>query len=199
MIPKIELRYSRIYDGVFRYSRDTKEFLKKKKGKYPSEIEIKKYIENVKPLWRKNKKAILEKIEEITKLKWRERKMIVYVVGLCIPFSDPLTIKLYKNKNHFIDTLTHELIHQIQIQSCKNWKKWWNYLNKKYKKEPIKTKSHIFLHAVHWKILTELFNQKRLKENIQMLPGLKDYKRAWKIVEKDGADEIIKKFKEIIQ
>ncbi len=197
MIPKIELRYSRIYDEMFRYSKDTKEILKKKRKKYPAQSKIKKYIKEITPLWKKHEKEILKKISKVSGLKWKEKKIIIYIVGLCKPFSDPLTIKPHKHKNYFIDTLTHELIHQIQIQSCDNWKKWWRYLEKKYKKESILTKCHILLHAVHWKILTEIFNEKRLKENIQRHKKFKDYKRAWEIVEKESYSEIIKKFRKI--
>jgi len=147
----------------------------------------------------KKGKSILKEMSKITGLKWKEKKIICYVVGIGRSYSDPLTVRLYRNKSDFVDILTHELIHQIQMQNSSKTKNWFKYINKKYKTETSLTRKHILIHAVHWKILEKMFGKGRLKKNIKSLPKLKDYKRAWKIVEKDGADEIIKKFKKIIQ
>ena len=196
MIPKIEFRSSFVYDNNFRDLKWIKEYLRKQKKKYPLDKEIENYIKKIKPIWKKYEKDILSRIQKITGLKWRDKKILVYVVGICRPISDPLTIGIYKDKKVFIDTLAHELIHQIQFQNEKNIGNWWKYVFNKYKKEPFKTKGHIFLYAVHWKLLLEIFNEKRLKENIKFDGPYSDYKRAWEIVEKEGYENIIKKFKE---
>ncbi len=190
MIPKIEIRYSRIYDKMFRCDW---------KKNYPTQRKITGYIEEIKPLWKKHEKRILNSIQENSGLKWREKKIIVYIVGICIPFSDPLTLRVFKNKDRFINVLTHELIHQIQIQSANNWEKWWNYLNKKYKKESEKTKSHIFLNAVNYKVILDIFDNEKLKEEMKYYDRLKDYKIAWEIVKKETPDIIIKKFRSLIK
>jgi len=200
MIPKIEFKYSWIYDEYFRVDPRVKKFLKEVKREYPSYNETLNYIKKIKPVWKKHENKILELIQKITGLKWREKKMLVYIVGTCIPFSDPLTIGKRMSDRDFVDTLTHELIHQIQIQDKKfweKWKRWEKYLVKNYKDESLNTQIHIFVHAVHWKILLKVFNEKRLRENIEEHRKYVDYKKAWKIVEKEGPGNIIKQYKKL--
>ena len=117
--------------------------------------------------------------------------------GKC--FSDPLTVKIYKNKNDFIDTLTHELIHQLQIQNHKKMTKWWEYLNKKYENDTKLTKSHILLHSVHNEVYLKLFDKNRLKRNIRIDKEYEDYKRSWEIVLKEGYKNIINEFRRRLQ
>jgi len=202
MIPEIEFRYSWFYDNLFRNSKDIKELLKKKnlnrkaKKKYPTMKKVIKYRNEVWLIWKKHEKEILKAIQKVSSLKWKEKKIKVYFVGFHRPFSDPLTMPIYANKNYFIDILTHELIHKIQNQNIHLWKKWKKEVNKKYSKESDTTKNHIFLHAVHWKILLDLFGEKRLKYIFRRSEKFPDYKRSWEIVEKEGYENIIKKFKE---
>lgn len=204
MIPKIEFRYSSIYDEFNKKYLETyyKAYKKPKTKillkKYPSQKKLENYIKKIKPLWKNKEKKILTEIAKITGLKWREKKIRVYLVGKCIPFSDPLTMPPYKDKDEFIDTLTHELIHQIQMQADdKLWKKWWAYIKQNYGKELRKTKSHILLHAVHWEIYLRLFNKRHLEENIKKSSRNEPYRKAWEIVQKEGHENIIKKFKEL--
>jgi hypothetical protein len=200
MIPKIEFRYSWIYDDLFRESKETKSLFRKAGRKYPSTKVILKYIDEIKSLWVKKEKKILDSISKNSGLKWRENKIIVYVIGGGVPgFSDPLTMRIFKDKNHFVDTLIHELIHQIQVQDAKNWMKWWNYLEKEYKKESQTTKSHIFLDAVNYKVILDVFDKKRLQKVIRSNDKFKSYKIAWEIVQREGYENIIKEFKERIR
>ena len=181
MIPKIDFVYSGVYDGIWL----------KPKNKLDQKF-IKKYFNSIEKIWRKEGGKILKEISKISSLKWKEKKVKCYFIsgGRC--FSDPLTIKYFKNKNQFIDTLTHELIHQIQIQNA-DWDKWKKY--HKYGKESFKTQSHIFLHAVHYKILSNLYGRNRLEKNIRRHNKWKDYKKAWEIVIKETPEKIIKEFK----
>lgn len=202
MIPKIVFRNSWIYDSFWK--RDLKIYYKAYKDprtkkildNYPSPKKLDNYIRKTEKLWRKDEKRVLLKISKIMGLKWKENKIRVYVVGKCGPFSDPLTMCLYKNLNDFIDVLVHELIHQIQMQNGSIMKKWWRYVEKLYKKEPKITIRHVLLHAIHKKIYLDLFDEKRLKRNLKR--SVKDsYKRAWQIVEEESHEKIIKKFKEL--
>lgn len=198
MIPQLEMRYSYIYDNGYRNSPSIKKYLKKINKSYPSREQIMIFIKKLNKEWKKHNIKILKSIEKTTDLKWREKKIICYVIGAGRAISDPLTIGVYKKTDKTIDVLTHELIHQIQIQTeNKKWNKWWNYLRKKYKKESITTKAHIFLSAVHKEIYLDLFSNKRLQRDIKECNKFPDYKRAWDIVEKEGNKNIIKKFKEI--
>lgn len=198
MTPKIEFRYSEIYDRKYRESKQTQKYLKEKKQEYPSREEILNYIEEVKRLWNKKSKKILKEISKVSGLKWKEKKIICYVIGVGRPFSDPLTIKiLKKNISRFLETLTHELIHQIQVQNKKKYILWHKYVLEKHKNEERITKNHVLLSAIHWKLLEKLEGQEAVQKEIKKFSKDKAYKRAWEIVKKETPDAIIKKFKEV--
>jgi hypothetical protein len=200
MIPKIEFRYSDIYDRKYKESKKTKENLKKKNKTYPSRNNILNYIEDVKKLWDKKNKKILKEISKVSGLKWKEKKIICYVIGAGKSFSDPLTIKVYeKEPKKFVETLTHELIHQIQTQNKRKYLTWHKYVLERYKNEEKLTQNHILLSAMHWKILEKLEGEEGIKKEIKKFDKNKEYKRAWEIVKKETPDSIIKKFKEIIK
>ena len=196
MIPKIIFKYSWIYDQHW------KEVYKKDKN-YPTEKEILSYIKKVEKLWRKDEKKILKELEVVSGLKWQEKSIVCYVVGRCIPFSDPLTIKVYKelSLDYFVDVLTHELIHQLftQNDNLQKSKKAWNYFHRKYKDEDFNTIIHIPVHAMHSHILLKYFGQARLNREIKSLSNLPDYKRTWDIVQEDGYQDIAKEFKKRIK
>ena len=147
-------------------------------------------------VWRKYEKIILQELPRIIKLKWKEKKIICYVVGDCRPFSDPLTLPVYEDKGLFIDVLIHELIHQLFSQggNYKKAKKAWGHIYRKYKNESRLTRIHIPLHAIHWHVYKKIFNEKRLNRNINRSIPYPDYKRAWEIVEKGGYENVIKEF-----
>lgn len=194
MIPKITFKYSWIYDQNWQM---WIKGYKRKIGKWPSQKKIQKYICTVEKLWKINGDAILKELSKVTGLKWKS-DVICYVVGRCRPFSDPLTISVYdKHPDQFIDILTHELIHQLFTQdgNFKKSKKAWNYLEKKYNKESLRTRNHIPVHAIHTHIYLKFFNKKRLERDIKWATSFQDYKRAWEIVEKDGYKNVIQNFR----
>lgn len=197
MIPKIIFRYSPIYDSDYRNSDKIKKKLEDKGLTYPSAKEIFHEIEKIKPLWGKIESEVLKAISRITGLKWKEKDITCYVIGYGRSFSDPLTIRLHETPELFIDTLVHEMIHQIQIQNNDLAKKWYSYLDKVHNNETNLTKNHIIVHAIHKKIYLELFNEDRLKLDIKTSQNDVDYARSWEIVEKEGYENIIKKFKEL--
>ena len=195
MIPKIIFKYSWIYDQHWReVYRDDKN--------YSSEKEILSYIKKVEKLWWKDEEKILKELALASGLRWQEKSIVCYVVGRCIPFSDPLTIKAFKELplNYFIDVLTHELIHQLLTQgdNSQKSKKAWNYFHRKYKGEEFNSIIHIPVHAMHSHIFLKYFGQARLNREIESLSNLPDYKRDWDIVEKEGYQNIIEEFKKRI-
>jgi hypothetical protein len=195
MIPKIEFRYSDVYDRHYRESKSIQEYLKERNEEYPSKEEVLNYMKKVERLWRKIEKEILTEISKITKLKWKEKRIICYVIGVGRPFSEPLTIRTYgKLLDRFIDVLTHELVHSISNQNEEKYLKWFNYVSKHYSKELRTTKTHILLCAVHWKLILKLFDEKRLNKEIKRYQKDIDYKRAWEIVVKETPDKILNKF-----
>lgn len=193
MTPKINFKYSWIYD------RNMEEWSKSyRTGKYPLPKETLAYIKKVEPLWRKHEVAILKELAKVTSLSWKEKTITAYVVGSCRPFSDPLTLRLYKEQNDFIDTLIHECIHQLFIQegNIKKWEKGWGYVARKYKKESRTTRIHIPLHAIHEHIFQKFFDEKRLRREIDSCTKNKDYRQSWVIVQKEGYKMIIQEMKE---
>lgn len=194
MIPKIIFKYSWIYNQNWK---EWIEIYKRKTGKFPSTNQILNYIKKVEKLWRKDEEKILKELSKISGLKWKSEFIYCYVVGRCIPFSDPLTLPVYdKYPDYFIDTLIHELIHQLFTQqgNMEQSEKAWEYINRKYKKESHKTRIHIPLHAIHSHIYLKFFGKKRLNRDIKLISFLLDYKNSWKIVQKERYQNIIQEF-----
>ena len=136
----------------------------------------------------------MKELSKITNLNWSEKQIICYVVGKAIPFSDPLTLLVYKKIDYAVDMLTHELIHRLFTQKSnqKKMDRLWVYFDKKYKKENDWTINHAVLYAIHRKIYLTLFNEKRMKRDVRKISHLKYYKKAWEIAQKDH-EEILKK------
>ena len=89
------------------------------------------------------------------------------------------------------------MIHQLftQGENFKKSKKAWDYINKKYNKESLKTRIHIPVHAIHTHMYLKFFNKKRLERDIKWASSFPDYKKAWEMVEKEGYKNIISNFK----
>jgi hypothetical protein len=188
MIPKIEFRYSGIYD------RRWMEYYESHKKDYPPREKILKYITIVEKKWGKISKKILKDLSAVTGLKWTENKIVCYVVGRVRGFSDPLTLGLYKSHDIFIDNLIHELIHQL-LSVHNHPKKYWRYIYKKYSQEQRTTKNHIPVHAIHKYIYLKYFGKKNITNDKRMCERLPEYKRSWEIVEKEGHEDIIKELR----
>jgi endonuclease III len=185
--PKIIFRYSWVYD------QNWKEWIKlyprMAAMSYPEEEETKKAIKKIQKLWRKKEKVILSEIAKIVGQEWQEKEITCYVVGKARGFSDPLTIGIKKNDPEFsVDTLIHELIHQIFLQNedKKSVENMLKKLEKDYPTESRATRIHIVVHAVHKKIYLKFFSQKRLDLDKWRCEKNPEYKKAWEIVDRDG-------------
>lgn len=192
--PKIVFRYSWIYDDRWR---ECVKRSKKKAQKYPSARQVLKYIEIVEGMWRKHEKSILIELSRVTKLKWKSKVIYCYVVGRCVPFSDPLTLPVFgRYPDWFIDNLVHELVHQIftQDRNLERSEHAWKYVNRKYRKEMHNTRIHIPLHAAHAHIYLKFFSEDRMKRDIRIMRQYPDYRRAWEIVQKEGYQNILREF-----
>jgi len=191
--PKVEFEYSWIYDQNLR------EWLKAPKDKNtPTPNEVWKFIKWAEPRWRKREKAVLTEMSKVAKLPWKEDKIICYVVGWAIPFSQPLTIPMYTkpDKEYFFDVLTHELIHNLFVQpgNFERSKAAWKYSNTKYKDENQNVQVHIPLHAMHEHLFRKFSGEKRLQQEYNSMKHLSAYKRSWDIVRRDGYENIIQEF-----
>ena len=147
MTPRIIFRYSGVYDGHWKFVTENSLVRKRLQKAYPSSKKILQYSRNIAKIWEKREKEYLQTLSKIAGLKWKRKRIPCYVVGFCRPISDPLTIRPYKHHGDFIDTLIHELVHNL-IAVDNNIKKCWKYLDKKYKKESKLTINHIPLNAM---------------------------------------------------
>jgi len=188
LIPKIIFKYSWVYDEIW----------KNKFGAdgYPSSKQILSYIKRAERLWRKDENKVLTELSKISGLQWKSKFISCYVVGWCVPFSDPMTLPIYKYIDYFVDFLIHELIHNLFTQkgNLDKSKKSWGYFYRKYNKETETTIIHVPLYAIHSRIYLKFYNKKRLNKDMKLMKYLPDYKRAWDIVQKEGYNEIIKEF-----
>lgn len=195
MTPKIIFKYSWIYDQ--NWKKWIKIYIKKEDKNYPTTPEVLSYIKKVESMWHKYEKKVLGEMSKLTGLKWKEKNITCYVVGNCFPFSDPLTIKAYKEHDYFIDTLIHESIHQLFTQNGNSERvaKVKKYYEKKYAGETRRTQIHIHVHAIHQHLFLKFFGQKRLDRQIEKMNKYPDYKKAWDIVREEGYQNIIGEFK----
>jgi hypothetical protein len=190
-VPKIIFKYSWIYD---QNCKEWARLAKKDVKSYPSPRKILNYIKSVEKLWNKVGKKVLREISKVTSLKWKSKVIHCYVVGKCVPFSDPLTLPVYKEKDYFIDVLIHELIHQIFSQNLEETDRARKYIQRKYKNESYKTRGHIPVHAVHAHIYMKFFDAERLERDFKAANKIPDYRRSWEIVKKEGYEKIIEEF-----
>ena len=186
-LPKIIFYHSWVYD------RTIQRLSSKKSPKIFSDSYFIKHINKLSKEWKKVEFKILKELSKITKLRWHEKDIKVYITVGMIPFSSPLTLNLKSD----IHTLTHEFIHRI-LSQLENWpriEKNWNHLMDKYKKEIPKAggnlRGHIIVHAIHQHILEKFFDKKTLQKVVDTVKH-PDYLRSWEIVKRDGYKEIIR-------
>ena len=103
----------------------------------------------------------------------------------------PMTISMRTGMHELIETIAHELVHNILVQ---NWdriiKK--DY-QKKYDEMSKKAEIHILVHSILKEAMVNVFGENKTKEYIKKRQeNLSDYKTAWDIVEKEGSKKIIK-------
>ncbi len=192
MMPEVIFEYSSVYDGHWRSVTEKSALRRHLQRSYPSPKKTIQYIKNIAPVWKKREKEVLQTLTEITGLKWKRKKIPCYVVGFCRPFSSPLTIRPYKNKNDFIDTLIHELIHNlIAVDNTAN--SCFKYFEKKYKKNTRFTINHIPVNAILAILYMQMFGKNRLNNIIEFDSKSPEYKHAWEIAKKEGFEKIINK------
>lgn len=183
-LPEINFRASYVYDGHLK--RDPK-------WERPAQEKFDAFFECIKSDWEKHGTEILEEISKITKLMWHEKDTTCYVTWGINPYSDPLTLNLTSN----FHVLTHELIHRILSQRKNNpdqfHQNWESLFGKegKYKDETQLCRVHIGVHAIHTAIYKKLFSDTELQANIKFSEPYEDYRRSWKIVARDGYENII--------
>ncbi len=165
----------------------------------PPEV-TKKRVADYEEAWRPYADRILQAIQDVTGLKFRQNYIDVYIAPFFAAFSDPLVMGTRNEPDVFIDVLTHELIHRICGDNTSadflvepDWAK---VFGSQYTEG---TLAHIQIHAIHKAIYLDYLNEpERLKrdiENSRTYNGAEDYAAAWDYVEEHGYKKIIEQFK----
>jgi hypothetical protein len=187
MVPKIIFQRSWIYDHVL-------EPLRGVNFKMPSEKDIKQRVTNIERGWKMYGPKLLKEMARITRLSWHQKITTCYLVtGIKMAWSDPLTMNTRKDPRGAIHTLTHEMIHRLfsEEENDKKIDQNWKTFLRKYPKEDILTKNHIFLQAVHEHLLRKFFNEQELKGVVAFDQKNPLYARSWEIVNKEGYQTIL--------
>lgn len=152
--------------------------------------------------WKPYEAKILQSMNTVTGLTYRQNIIDVYIAPWFHAFSDPLVIGVIYEPDVFIDILTHELIHRLlydnttldyRVSLNSEWAELFGDIIHKT------TLIHIPVHAIHKAIyLDGLKEPKRLRrdiENCKEGPQATEYAEAWEYVEKHGYKQIISKLK----
>jgi len=187
MMPKIHIIYNETYD------QNIHELVEKRHTKLAyagGRLFASRLKKAIKPMLSK----VLLTMEETTGLSWRWEHMRCYVAhDIPYDFDDPFTIKIRKNMRDAVETFFHELGHQLELQN-KQRIIWRNPIADKYSREPQDTREHILSHAILWKTYEKVYGKARLKRIINGYKLWPEHYRGWKIVEQEGADNILKAY-----
>lgn len=197
MTPQLNFVYSDVYDNHwFEYCK-----LLGIHENYPDKKAINSRISSAKEFWDINGEKILDSISTCSNLKWKKSEIDCYVVGKATSFSKPLTMSLnlqkgtVKDLESWVDVLTHELIHNILVQNRWSDFKDLQLFLSSLGEISLKTKNHIPVNAIHYLVYGEVFSKERLDYDIQTAKAFApDYYKAWEIVLKKGAKNIVNLF-----
>ncbi len=191
-VPDIKFYQSRIYETVWWDFRTTK----------PPKIEREIFEQRLEEI-RSRKGLFQEYLNEMTNIlgiEWKRKEIEVWLVSLNVGcFSRPLTISLSLNNSkpkdidHIIDTLTHELIHNALIEHP-HYRDALKLLEKDYSPELPIMYIHILVHAVHSIVYKNKRGTHRMEWDIERVKRNPPYRKAWKVVQKEGAENILHKY-----
>lgn len=180
--PKLIINYSKIYDIVV-HGWNKLEYEEFSDGAV-------KYKEKLQKEWSKIERKVFNVISEVSGLKWKKPAVDCYFVrNITSAFSMPLTIPVRKDLKKQMETITHELVHNIVVQNSDRINK--KDYSKKYGELSRTTNLHILIHAILKETLLKIYSEKQTKKFINSYKK-PDYKKAWEIVEKEGSKKIIK-------
>ncbi|HEY8108766.1 MAG TPA: hypothetical protein VIF43_02045 [Patescibacteria group bacterium] len=180
---------------TFQYSSVYNRFIKQRSDNpdaYPDQATLTNYLGDVEKLWRQRGEKVLTIIETRLGIPWDNKEHVCYVMGLKRSFSNPLSLGFLPNTERAFDVLTHEMIHRYFIQRDRKLVKTdgFQQLMQQYADEPLPTKNHVPVHALHQHVYEKLDRQKEMQEEIANL--IRDeYKRSWYIVQEVGAEKIL--------
>lgn len=197
-LPEVIFRYAYPLDMNRR-----RYFERENKGEYPSIDEVKKEKRQWEELWSdlNEDKQVMKAIAEITGIVYPYSIQVFVIGGGLNPMSEPLILpvktKLSDQEGSREELILHELLHVIldDPQSVSEIQNYRDYIHDKYEGESPKTINHILVYAVLTKLFERFLPAFSIDDFIKK--EWEHYWRAWEIVQKEGSDTIIKKFREL--
>lgn len=153
---------------------------------------LKRYRE----IWEKEGKKIVEKIEDISGLKFKENFINAVVFLAKMPSrSYPLSLKAYTSDDIKRAVLVHELCHRILAGNKIG------LLKRKTKYGHERTlEIHKVVYLILYDIWVDLYGERFAKKSVKMesnFPGANAYKEAWNWVLSFSREERLKKFERL--
>lgn len=192
----VEFRFSPIYDLQ---CHEAWKRLPKPKLAYPNVARILEFLSSVEKEWRKSEVATFKAISNAAGLPWKDKMHVCYVVGHAVPFSDPLTLPVFREDvppDYAVDVVTHELIHRLLIQpsAASAVNAALRRISRRFPRENENVVIHVLVQAIHAIVYRKVFSEKRIEREKWVMSKLKDYMRAWEIVDRMGAETVVQTF-----
>lgn len=204
--PQIVIKYSPQLDQVFLgYTRVYSQHKEKWQAWEPwTREEIEKHINAYRAEWRKYETQILEKICNVTGLRFKKNVIPVYIVITSFRnFADPIVIRATETPEKFVAILAHELIHEL----CP-WSEDGGVSDSEYFKIikeifPDEHDNIVIAHCFVYVVLETIFKAIPKGEGLwditkKQASGDTRYHRALQIVLEQGSDVLVEKFKSLI-
>ncbi len=200
--PTLYITYAYPLDNRQRRLFESKNF-----GYYPPFEKVKEKTIAWRELWEKinNNNKIFELLTKYTGVSYsRDLELYVYGRGLS-PMSAPLMMPMVGpnekefSDDDFIETVIHEIAHNYvnDWRKYPNTEKYWEYVREHYKEESISTQNHIVIYAILTLVLEEAFGKEKMNDFLK--PPDEDYEKALMIARKEGAENILTKYKKFLQ
>lgn len=189
-MPTVDFCYSFVYDqNISTWYCKAKNIARKKFTVSP-----KAYLEEIQDMWWQKETLVFDSIAHALQLQWQKNLVSCYLVSYGTCFSDPLTMRRFKDRSRFLHVLTHELVHVLLLQNQNIVTAAQQYFKQIYSNESQLTRNHIVVHAVLAKILPSCFGKAALDRDIELCQKSPEYKRAWDIVLEKGSDTVLAEY-----
>ncbi len=171
----------------FKYSHHYEQCLNEKAVAIPR-AEILAKISAMDRFWKLRGPATEKAFNDVTGLSFVKKEIVCYL-NSGRTFSDPLTLKI-ENEESMQNNLVHELICVLLMDNEIGFTAGWETVLERFKNETAATKTQIGIYAIHLLAATKLFPE--WIKNINSYPKSPDYEKSREIVDKTGADEIVR-------
>ncbi|QQG39953.1 MAG: hypothetical protein HYS81_00900 [Candidatus Aenigmatarchaeota archaeon] len=204
---KVDFVYSAPYDSSFyraRFGHYTRDPSVKPFDRELSKTQAFGFTRKLYEIWEPKERAVIEGIERATGLPWKDDAVTCFVVNYAVNgFGYPLTLTTHEGKtepSRAVLTLVHELAHvNLMYEGPGRLRDYWKTFHERYAGEDVMTRNHIPVHAALAIVLPQTFGEDALVSLKSRDAKDPPYKRAWEIVDNEGAENILKELKDWIK